>query len=62
MRILVVEDERLMADTIAEGLRHHSMAVDVCYDGESALRHTTFIPYDVIVLDRDLPGVSGENV
>lgn len=62
MRILVVEDERLMADTIAEGLRAHSMAVDVCYDGTEALMRIGVHDYDVVVLDRDLPEVHGDEV
>lgn len=62
MRVLVVEDERLLADAIASGLRRHSMAVDVVYDGASALERATVNDYDVIVLDRDLPLVSGDAV
>jgi DNA-binding response OmpR family regulator len=62
MRVLVVEDERLLADTIAEGLRRLSMAVDVCYDGDAALHRVGVHGYDVIVLDRDLPKVHGDDV
>ncbi len=62
MRILVVEDERLLADAIAAGLRRQAMAVDVVYDGDSALEHATVNEYDVIVLDRDLPVLSGDAV
>lgn len=62
MRVLVVEDERLLADTIAEGLRRQAMAVDVAYDGEAALERVTVNDYDVVVLDRDLPVVSGDEV
>src|SRR5256885_1676418 len=62
MRVLVVEDERLLADTVAEGLRRQSMAVDVCYDGDAALERVGVHGYDVIVLDRDLPGVHGDDV
>ncbi|MGA9376047.1 MAG: response regulator transcription factor [Mycobacterium sp.] len=62
MRILVVEDERLLADAIAAGLRRQAMAVDVVYDGGAALEHTTVNDYDVIVLDRDIPVVSGDAV
>ena len=62
MRVLVVEDEQLLADTIAEGLRRFSMAVDVCYDGEAALERVGVHAYDVVVLDRDLPIVSGDKV
>jgi DNA-binding response OmpR family regulator len=62
MRVLVVEDERLLADTIAAGLRNHAMAVDVAYDGDAALERLAVNDYDVIVLDRDLPVVSGDDV
>lgn len=62
MRVLVVEDEALLADAIASGLRRHSMAVDVVYDGASALERAAINDYDVIVLDRDLPLVSGDAV
>jgi DNA-binding response OmpR family regulator len=62
MRVLVVEDERQLADSITEGLRRHAMAVDVVYDGEDALERATVNDYDVIVLDRDIPLVSGDEV
>ncbi|HYY81127.1 MAG TPA: response regulator transcription factor [Actinomycetes bacterium] len=62
MRVLVVEDERLLADTITAGLRKHAMAVDVAYDGDQALERLAVNDYDVIVLDRDLPVVSGDEV
>ncbi|HYU66586.1 MAG TPA: response regulator transcription factor [Jatrophihabitantaceae bacterium] len=62
MRVLVVEDERLLADAIADGLRRHAMAVDVAYDGEGALERTAANDYDVVILDRDLPIVSGDEV
>ena len=62
MRVLVVEDERLLANTITEGLRNHAMAVDVAYDGDAALHRLAVNDYDVIVLDRDLPVVSGDDV
>ncbi|MGW4489391.1 response regulator transcription factor [Amycolatopsis sp. NPDC004368] len=62
MRVLVVEDERLMADTVAEGLRRLSMAVDVVYDGSEALERVGVHDYDVVVLDRDLPSVHGDDV
>ena len=62
MRVLVAEDERVMADTIAEGLRRRAMAVDVCYDGDAALERVTVHRYDVVVLDRDLPQVHGDEV
>ncbi|WP_214111256.1 response regulator transcription factor [Acrocarpospora catenulata] len=62
MRVLVVEDERVLADAIATGLRREAMAVDVAYDGAEALEKTGYIDYDVIVLDRDLPRVHGDEV
>ncbi|MDA2807102.1 response regulator transcription factor [Nocardiopsis suaedae] len=62
MRVLVVEDEQVLADTIAVGLRRESMAVDVAYDGDSALEHAGVNDYDVVILDRDLPGVHGDDV
>ena len=62
MRVLVVEDHKLLADRIAEGLRDQGMAVDVAYDGAQALEITAFTSYDVVVLDRDLPKVHGDAV
>jgi DNA-binding response OmpR family regulator len=62
MRVLVVEDERLLADAIADGLRRQAMAVDVAYDGNAALERLGVNDYDVVVLDRDLPVVSGDEV
>jgi DNA-binding response OmpR family regulator len=62
MRVLVAEDEPLLADNIAAGLRRRSMAVDVCYDGDAALERVTTHRYDVVILDRDLPKVHGDEV
>jgi DNA-binding response OmpR family regulator len=62
MRVLVVEDERLLADAIADGLRRQTMAIDVAYDGAAALERLAVNDYDVVVLDRDLPIVSGDEV
>jgi DNA-binding response OmpR family regulator len=62
MRVLVVEDERELADAIADGLRQHAMAVDVAYDGADGLDKATVNEYDVVVLDRDLPKLSGDMV
>jgi len=62
MRVLVVEDARRLADGIAEGLRDEGMAVDLCYDGSDALSKIAVNRYDVVVLDRDLPGVHGDTV
>ncbi|WP_327088976.1 response regulator transcription factor [Nonomuraea sp. NBC_01738] len=62
MRVLVVEDEEQMADAIARGLRLHAMAVDVAYDGQEALELASYVDYSVVVLDRDLPEVHGDDV
>lgn len=62
MRVLVVEDEPLLADAITEWLRDEPHAVDVAYDGTAALERLTVNDYDVVVLDRDLPGVHGDDV
>jgi Response regulators consisting of a CheY-like receiver domain and a winged-helix DNA-binding domain len=62
MRVLVVEDEPVVADAIAEWLRDDAHAVDVAYDGGGALERFTVNDYDVVVLDRDLPGVHGDEV
>ncbi len=62
MRVLVVEDARRLADGIAEGLRDEGMAVDLSYDGTDALSKIAVNRYDVVVLDRDLPGVHGDAV
>ncbi|MCA2217600.1 response regulator transcription factor [Jidongwangia harbinensis] len=62
MRVLVAEDEVVMADAIAEGLRLQSLAVDTVYDGDAALQRLAVHSYDVLVLDRDLPGVHGDEV
>ena len=62
MRVLVVEDEQVLADAVATGLRRESMAVDVVYDGDAALERISVNDYDVVVLDRDLPLVHGDDV
>ena len=62
MRVLVVEDQAKLATIVATGLRRAGMAVDVVFDGTDALEHTASTPYDVVVLDRDLPGVGGDEV
>ncbi|GAA2630653.1 response regulator transcription factor [Paractinoplanes durhamensis] len=62
MRILVVEDEPLLADAVAQGLRHEAHAVDVAYDGAAALERIDVNDYDVVVLDRDIPAVHGDDV
>jgi DNA-binding response OmpR family regulator len=62
MRVLVVEDHAKLATIVAAGLRRAGMAVDVVFDGTDALEHTASTQYDVVVLDRDLPGVGGDEV
>jgi DNA-binding response OmpR family regulator len=62
MRVLVVEDHELLARTLGTGLRREGMAVDVVLDGDDALEHLAVTRYDVVVLDRDLPGVHGDEV
>lgn len=62
MRVLVVEDETYLADAIATGLRREAFAVDVAYDGATALAEVAVNAYDVVVLDRDLPEVHGDEV
>jgi DNA-binding response OmpR family regulator len=62
MRVLVAEDHEVLARTIGTGLRRDGMAVDVVLDGDDALEHLAVTRYDVVVLDRDLPGVHGDEV
>ncbi len=62
MRVLVAEDERRLADTLARGLRTQGLAVDVAHDGDEALGKARVYPYDVVVLDRDMPRVHGDEV
>ncbi|HWC79693.1 MAG TPA: response regulator transcription factor [Pseudonocardiaceae bacterium] len=62
MRVLVVEDETMLAEVIGEGLRDQGFAVDVVYDGAAALERCAVNDYDVAVLDRDLPVVHGDEV
>jgi DNA-binding response OmpR family regulator len=62
MRVLVAEDHRKLAETVATGLRREGMAVDVALDGQQALDRAGVTGYDVIVLDRDLPAVHGDRV
>jgi len=60
--VLVVEDNAVVADAVAEGLRDQGMAVDVAYDGPSGLEKTDVNTYDVLILDRDLPGLTGDKL
>jgi DNA-binding response OmpR family regulator len=62
MRVLVVEDHPRLAHTVASVLRREGMAVDLAFDGREALQRTHVIDYDVVVLDRDLPVVHGDDV
>jgi DNA-binding response OmpR family regulator len=62
VRVLVVEDHIALANRIGEGLRNAGFAVDVVYDGAAALESTASTGYDVVVLDRDLPAVHGDQV
>ena len=62
MRVLVIEDDQEMAETVAMGLRHARMAVDVALDGPAGLERALVSDYDVIVLDRDLPGIHGDDI
>jgi DNA-binding response OmpR family regulator len=62
MRVLIVEDEEMLANTTAEGLRDQAIAVDVSYDGADALFRASYNQYDVVILDRDLPVVHGDEV
>ncbi|ALG13004.1 response regulator transcription factor [Kibdelosporangium phytohabitans] len=62
MRVLVVEDEPILADAVAEWLRREAFAVDVAHRGDEALERLAVNDYDVLVLDRDIPGVHGDEV
>ena len=62
MRVLVVEDHPRLAETVATVLRREGMAVDIAFDGREALTRVALADYDVVVLDRDLPGVHGDEV
>ena len=62
MRVLVVEDTRPLAQAIADGLRGERMAVDIAFDGGTAQERLAVNDYDVVVLDRDLPVVHGDQI
>jgi len=62
VRVLIAEDERRLADAIVRGLRREGMAVDLAPDGSDALVKARVVRYDVLVLDRDLPGIHGDDV
>jgi DNA-binding response OmpR family regulator len=62
MRVLVVEDSRSLADVLVEGLRDQGMAVDAAHDGLEAAAKLEVNAYNVVVLDRDLPGIHGDTL
>jgi len=62
MRVLVAEDHEVLAQAIGAGLRREGFAVDVVLDGDDALEHLAVTRYDVLVLDRDLPGTHGDEI
>ncbi|MEU7872625.1 response regulator transcription factor [Dactylosporangium sp. NPDC049140] len=62
MRVLVAEDDEVLAEAVARGLRQQAFSVDVALDGDQALERAAYTRYDVVVLDRDLPGVHGDDV
>ncbi|MBB2943764.1 DNA-binding response OmpR family regulator [Actinoplanes lutulentus] len=62
MRVLVVEDDHALAEVVVEGLTDSGMAVDVAHDGLAAATKVGLAPYDVVVLDRDLPGLHGDTL
>ncbi len=62
MRVLIAEDDEILAGAVAVGLRREGMAVDVALDGDAALERVGVNRYDVVVLDRDLPGTHGDDV
>jgi len=62
MRVLVIEDDRELAEAIGVGLRREQLAVDVAFDGQDGLERALVTGYDVVVLDRDLPGLHGDDV
>jgi two-component system response regulator VanR len=62
MRVLIAEDERFLAEALQSGLRREAIAADVALDGDDALRQIALTDYDVVVLDRDLPGTHGDEV
>ena len=62
MRVLVIEDSRTLADALVDGLQDEAMAVDVAYEGLEAAAKLDLHAYDVVVLDRDLPGIHGDTL
>src|SRR5437667_847753 len=62
MRVLIVEDEPYMAEAIRDGLRLEAIAADIAGDGDTALELLSFNTYDIAVLDRDIPGPTGDGI
>jgi two-component system, OmpR family, response regulator VanR len=62
MRVLIVEDERALAEAIGRGLTHRAMAVDLAFDGATAIDKAVLHEYDVVIIDRDLPELHGDDV
>lgn len=62
MRVLIVEDEEFLAEALQSGLRHEAIAADIALDGDEALERIAVSDYDVVVLDRDIPGTHGDQV
>ena len=62
MRVLIIEDDEALADVLARGLRQDGLAVDLAFDGEEGIEKAEVTPYDEVVLDRGLPGISGDEV
>ncbi|MFZ8299857.1 response regulator, partial [Staphylococcus aureus] len=62
MRVLIVEDEPFLAEAIRDGLRLEAIAADIAGDGDTALERLSHTGYDVVVLDRDIPGPNGDEI
>lgn len=62
MRVLIVEDERFLAEALQTGLRREAIAADVALDGDEALRRIQVTEYDIVILDRDVPGTHGDEI
>src|SRR6478609_10177452 len=62
MRVLIVEDELYLAEAIRDGLRLEAIASDIAGDGDMALEQLSVNAYDVVILDRDIPGPSGDDI
>lgn len=62
MRVLIVEDEEFLAEALQAGLRHEAIAADIAFNGDAALEQIATSDYDVVILDRDIPGVHGDEI